>query len=211
MIVRIETDDTLIEGPSVEPIDLDETKKACRISATDEDTLMDTWIPSARLLFEKQTGMQLMDATWELGLAAAPCQSVIELPHPPLLDVVSVTYDDDDGVEQTFDADSYQVVVPAAGSARGYIALVSDASWPTIPAKRNALRIRYRAGFGSAPGAVPELIKGALYALVERFSERELTVDQASDSILAMIVREFKYTALPKYPPPTYSAWSVQP
>lgn len=70
---------------------------------------MPAYISASRTYFEEQTGRPTITQTREYALDAVPYQTAIEIPHPPLLSVSSVTYLDASGVEQTFSADNYRV------------------------------------------------------------------------------------------------------
>lgn len=202
-MTEILTTSTLITGPTMEPIDLDEVKKQLRFTSSSEDTLIDTWISAARQHFEEQTGRQCLTATWEYWLSGFPVQAVIELPHPPLQSVVSVSYDDDTGTETVIDPTTYLVSAPSGPTCRrGRVGLLPAGVWPTITTvKADAVRIRYLAGYGSAPVAVPELVKTALYALVAHFHAHRSEVQEQSASLLPFgaqaILTAFKYSALP--------------
>jgi hypothetical protein len=74
--------------------------------------------------------------------------SYFELPKPPLRSVTSVVYLDDDGDEQTFDADNYTV---SGVGRRGRITLKSGSSWPTLGNYPEALTITYVAGYDTVP------------------------------------------------------------
>jgi uncharacterized phiE125 gp8 family phage protein len=205
----IDTTDTLITAPAMEPLDLDETKRALKIdsSNTDEDTLVDVWIAAAREYFEEQTGRQVMASTREYALDAFPADRQIEIPRPMLLGVTSIVYDDASGTEQTVDASTYDVLAPAGShSARGRVKLKSGLSWPTIGAcEPKSVRIRYVAGYGYALGDVPSLVVGALYFLVGHFyAYREEVQKLGGGQTLAQlpmgasfIMQGFKYSALP--------------
>lgn len=206
--------DTLITGPTLEPLDLDEVKKHLRFSPTSEDTLLDTWISAARQYFEEQTGRQLLTATWERRLDAFPV-GLIELPHPPLQDVVSVTYLDDNGDTQTLDDDAYVVTTPAGPQAtRGFLEPAMGTSWPSAGTTRGTVRVRYTAGYGDHPGDVPELVKGVLGLLVGHFHRWRAEVHETRQGTqisrlpfgVPELIAGFKYTALPVYPP---MQWTV--
>lgn len=214
--------DVLITGPALEPIDLDETKRHLRITTTSEDTLLDTYIAMARQYFEEATGRQLIAATWERRLSAflygslvSPYYpSLIELPHPPLIDIVSLTYTDGDGGDVTLEEVTDYVVDASSGAyaRRGLVRPIAGGSWPTARGDLGSARIRYRAGYGTHPGDVPELIKGALYFLVGHFYKfraevQEGTALQQVPIGAESIIRAFKYSALPTQPPLRTTWW----
>lgn len=199
---------SLITGPELEPLDLAQVKKHLRFSSTTEDTLLDGWVAAARQYFEDQTGRQIMTATWELWLDAFPTGR-LELPKPPLLDVVSVSYLGSDGDLVAIDAADYTVMAPAGALATpGWVQLPYGGLWPTPQDVPGTARVRFRAGYGSATGDVPELVKTLLYLLVGQFHKyRADTVETRFESALSSLpmgvetfMRSFTYTALPKYP-----------
>lgn len=198
----IDYQDSLITGPIVEPLDLDEVKKFLKFGSTSEDTLIDMWIAAARQDFEEQTGRQLMTATWERWLDRGPDPGDIELPHPPLQSVVGVFYDDAAGVEQEWGVANYLVRAPQGPTCeRGRVTLLSGGSWPTVLTQSKALRIRYLAGYGDAPGAVPELVKAALLNLVA-LSHRYRGSDDKPSMAVASICRRFRMASVPTLAPP---------
>ncbi len=101
----------------------------------------------------------------------------IFLPCPPTIDVISVTYVDPVGAAQTLAADAYELLgrelIPAFGQ-----------HWPVVRHQREAVRIRYRAGYAADPSAdplvarVPAPITAAILLMVgDLYSNRETTVD----------------------------------
>lgn len=199
----------LIEGPTVEPIDLDEFKRHIRFNPTSEDTLIDTYIAMARQYFEMETGRQLIAATWELRLEGFPVGDVIELPRPPLIEVVSVTYPGSGGSPdgELLDPDDFEVVAPSGPYARrGRIRPVS--SWPSVTNALDAIKIRFRAGYGEQPGEVPTLVRGALLYLAGHYHQHRTQIqDQRNGNLISLplgaeaIMRQFKYTAFASLPP----------
>lgn len=185
-------DDYLIDGPAVEPLDLDEVKKQLRFTSTSEDTLIDLWISMARQYFEVRTGLQLITATWARTLDAQPSGSIF-LPRLPLQSIVSVS-SDDGSPETVLDASGYRLVAPAGPfSGPGHVEMLS---WPGTRG-----RIVYKAGFGDAPGDVPELIRGALMMLVSYFHKFRAEAYEGKDIAQVplgaeIIMRQYRYAGL---------------
>jgi len=205
--MEIRVVDSLITPPTVEPLDLDEIKKNLRFSSTSEDTLLDLWNSSARQHFERITGRQVLDALWERRLDTVPgCRGPIELPHAPLLEVVSFEYIALDGTLTSFssgaspDEPYYDVEAPAGPYAeRGRITPKYGYEWPTPRCEPGAVRIRYRAGWGTTPADVPELAKAALHGLVEHFHRRGFR----EDFPLSLLLFLRSFVSLERYPPRT--------
>lgn len=162
--------ESLIAGPTREPLDIDEVKKALQFASDLDDTLIDNWIATARQRFEEQTGRQIMTATWEYWLDRFPCQQ-IELPKAPLRSVVSLKYIDPDGVEQTLvEGTDYRVRPPAGPIGdRGWVEPIFATVWPPTRCEANAVRIQYLAGYGNTLDSVPEMVKSTLYMIVTAF------------------------------------------
>jgi uncharacterized phiE125 gp8 family phage protein len=166
----------LVTAPTIYPIDLEEVRRQLRITSTSEDSLLDTYIGAAVDYFEEYTGRQIMAATWDYVFEAFPLAQtdrpylnyVIELPKPPLLSVVSVTYDDGTSPQPTLtEAVDFTVSAPRGPYAgRGVILRVGSTEWPTTS---GSIRIRFRAGYGEHPGDVPKVIQGILYFMVGHF------------------------------------------
>jgi uncharacterized phiE125 gp8 family phage protein len=173
---------------AVEPVTLDEAKLQVKLPvgvAHPEDALLeDILIPAARERGEGATNRQFRQVTWDLALDSADDWPVargwIDLPKPPLVEVLSVTYVDVAGVTQTFAADQYLVDAPTgAKPRRGRIALVDGATWPWTRTQINALTIRFVAGYSLLPLAtygptLPKLLKAAmLLDLATLYAQRE--------------------------------------
>lgn len=196
--------DTLIDGPTLEPLDLDEVKKALRFTSDTEDTLIDAYISAARQHFEEQTGRQLMLATRERRFYTLP-DGPLELPFPPLREVLSVSTGDSGSPDSDLVLGTdYTVSTPTGPhAAPGLIYPVSGAIWP------NAAQaiVRYRCGYGNSIGDIPELIRVILHQLVATFHKYRASVQEikpgaqmAPVPFLDPMILAFKYSALPVYP-----------
>lgn len=168
----------LITPAATAPLTLDEVKAWLNKDFADYDALVrDLMIPAATAHAEKFLGRALIDQTWELTVDAFP-DDELEIPMPPLIEVVSVKYDNSAGDEQTLDPASYVV---DNQSEPGWIVPASN-SWPTVFDGINAVRVRFRAGYldsGVSPPAanVPADIKGAIALIVGTlYANRETVV-----------------------------------
>ncbi len=186
----------------LEPIELETVKQVLRFTSTSEDALIDGWIEAARQFFEDQTSRQVVAALWEQSLDAFPVGGVIELSHPPLLEVVGVFYDDGDGEEQTVDPDTYRVLVHSVGSPSGVtdpfapraqIVLPAAGTWPTPLDTARAVRVRFWAGYGYTQAEIPQIVKACLYELVRHFHGRP---DGDVPVTTQMLLRMFRQSAI---------------
>src|SRR5690606_24258550 len=78
-------------------------------------------------------------------------------------EVVSIKYDDTDGLEQTLDPSAYAV------DQEGVVRLGST-PWPRVTGRRGCVRVRYRAGYEKLPPSIRAallLMVGDFYAFRE--------------------------------------------
>ena len=162
----------LVTVPAAEPLSTAQAKSHLRVDASDEDTLIDDLVKSARESIEEDTGLQLITATWRLYLDQFPATGkLIRLPRPPLQSVSSIKYYDADGVLQTWTSTLYLVDIDAVPAR---IAEAPDEDWPDTQDRINAVEIEFVSGYGLAGSDLPEPINSALkLQLGHLFENRE--------------------------------------
>jgi uncharacterized phiE125 gp8 family phage protein len=142
------------EWPSVEIIEppmaivsLDEVKRQCGETTTDNDVQIDELILRAQAEIEptdswigRSFGLQTLEAK-----IAAWTAYDIPLPFPPVREIVSVKYDDKNGVERTLGSGTYRLL--GVGGISPRLSLVSGQAWPAVLAGDEVIRIRYVAGY----------------------------------------------------------------
>lgn len=187
---EIRHEDYLVRGPETEPLDLGEVKKQRRFSSASLDTLFEMWIGASRMQFEEESGLQLLTALRCFALDEPPGDSRIQLGRAPVQSIHSVVYDDEHGVEQTFDPANYRLAPPRSLDTYptlSYVELRPSCSWPSVSAGLSlALRINYWAGYGDEPSAVPSIITYALMMFVgtaHRFGE-QVTAESRNSTVV---------------------------
>lgn len=165
---------TLITGPAVEPVTLNEAKLHLRVDGSTDDALITSLIVAARRSAEHLLNRALITQTWELAIDEFPADDVIELPMSRALSIVSVKHLDQANVEQTVSSANYTL---DAAVTPGLVRLVAGASWPGTYDIANAVKVRFTAGYGPAATDVPadvvawiKLQIGALYRNREGFA-----------------------------------------
>lgn len=189
----------------VEPVTLDEAKRQLRVTSTSEDALIGGYIAAARALFEDVAGRQTIDAILEY--TCYPSVRCLELPRPPLVEVISLVSRDTAGAETTLDPESYRVVL--SGVAEGSPAVLAldpfcppgQIEWPYGGMwPMGELRVRRRCGYGPTAAHVPAVIKSALYFLIGHFyrNRSEVTAETVQQIPLGaeLLLRSFKYAGL---------------
>lgn len=157
-----------ITAPVLEPVSLNEAKQHIRVTADDEDTLINQLIISARQRAEVYMKRAILTQTLEIYSDAF--ESYIDLPFSPVQSVVSIKYIDTDGGEQTLDAAEYSL------SNKRTPAVVVEAygkTWPTTRDQLDAVTVQYVAGWLN-PASVPGPIKSAILLMVgDMYRNRE--------------------------------------
>lgn len=157
------TDPIVITAPTVEPVSVTELKAHLRLDFNDEDTLLQTYLQSAREYVEARTCRTLHQTTLEYYLDRFPCGPIYLPKASPLISVTGVWYKNSVGTETEwtgFVADSYNEI----GSVRP----AYGRSYPSYtPYPVNSVRIRYVAGLANgSPQTYPkETIRAAIKLL----------------------------------------------
>lgn len=214
MIPQLTLSDTLITPATGQALTLEYAKQHIRALGDADDVLIATYIEAAASYFMEQTGRAILTETRQAGLDAFPfvgasgSNARIELPHPPLIRVTSVSYIDSDGVLQSFDDGGSPVTpywrdVPYAGpyARRGFVEPEYGRTWPIARLETDAVRIVYTCGYGETAEDVPPLVRGILCYLVGHFDTfRSAGVERAVSEIpygVDMMLAAFKYSAYP--------------
>jgi len=169
----------LIHAPTTEPLTVDEARLQVSESDIAHDPALIAWIATAREHLDGPGGLlgrALITQTWELLLDRFPCARELALPLPPLQTVASIKYLDAAGVEQTLPTSVYGVD-PAAQP--GVVYLKRGENWPVTLDERNAVVIRFTAGYGDEAGDVPQRLRAAMKLHIgDLFANREAQGDQ---------------------------------
>jgi uncharacterized phiE125 gp8 family phage protein len=208
----VPTNESLITPATELPITLSFVKEHIKSVSDEDDYLLTAWINAAVEQFQAATGRQLIEATWEYWLDFFPDTCKIELPHPPLLDVISVEYADGSGDYVSFsdggspDVPYWQFSAPSGPYARrGYIEPISGMVWPVAACQAGAVKITYTAGYGGDPDDVPDLVRSILCLMIANLdqfrsethlSERGAKLERLPFG-MQQLLDEFKYSAMP--------------
>lgn len=179
----------LVAAPATLPLSLNEAKLYLRLE--DDDTLDDALVANltrvAMEACERFTGRALISQTWDLfldrwpGAAEAPLAEgltlgidmpqrleAVVLPRPPLQAVMHVkTYDDADAAT-LWSAQNYFV---DTASVPGRLGPRAGHVLPLPGRVANGIEVRFVAGYGDAPGSVPEALRQGLRLLVAHLYE----------------------------------------
>ena len=163
--------------PTIEPIELDETKEHLQIVLEDvlDDGKVARMIKAATGAALAYTRRSFVTQTIELFLDAWPAGSIIRLPKPPLIAVSSIEYVAnfaDSPQYTTLSVSNYQIL---NSPNRPEIHLTPTGAFPTIDSGHaEPIKITYTAGYGTDAADVPESIRHAIMVLVgDYYQSRE--------------------------------------
>jgi uncharacterized phiE125 gp8 family phage protein len=182
----------LITPPTALAVDLDQAKLELRVqSGSIEDPLVTRLIEAATDRAEHLTGRAIMQQDWELVLDAFPAE--IRLAKPTVSSILWIKYLDADGVEQTLSNSLYAL---DADLLPGWVLPAAGTSWPATQAVANAVRVRFRCGYGNTAAAVPKgLVDWLMVQVATRYDNRDLVAlgkaDASWDSYGARLLDPF--------------------
>jgi uncharacterized phiE125 gp8 family phage protein len=164
---------TLVTGPTAEPVSLAEVKDHLRVSESDNDGMLASYLLAARSHVESICGLALMQQTWDLSLDRFPCslRNPIIIPRSPAQSITSVQYVDANGSPQVWSSSNYALDTKSMPSR---LLPVYGQPWPTAQIVANAVTVRFVAGFGSS---MPEPIRHAILLLTAHFNENREPVN----------------------------------
>lgn len=171
---------SLVTEPAVEPISLAEAKTFLRVDGTADDALITLLISAARQWVETYTRRALVTQTWDCRFWDFPhLGQPFVIPKAPLISVTSITYTDENSVEQTWASTNYSVRTfsgPTAG--RGLIRVTPDTDYPaTLTESEWPVTVRVVCGYGAAPQNVPAGIRSAISLLLgDLYTQRQETI-----------------------------------
>jgi uncharacterized phiE125 gp8 family phage protein len=164
-----------------EPVSLDDAKTYLRVDYTDQDTLIQSLITSARQTCENDLHRAIPLTTFQLQLDRFPLfREAIRLPVPPLAAVDSITYLDITGTQQTLDPSQYLV---DTSSEPGRITPAFGCQWPGVQDQINTVQIQFIAGYAT----VPEGIKTAIKLWVDCWYENRNPQDVVEKTVCALL------------------------
>lgn len=163
----------LVTAPATKPLSPAQIKAWLRLSddeMTDQAETISIILDTVTKACVEATGMQLMQATYDLFIPVLTEKR--SLPYPPLISIDSVSYINADGdtvtVDYTEDINSHY--------GFGMLRIKTD-DLPLIPAYNtdveNPVKIRFTAGHATAAEINPELISAMLKHFATLFEMRE--------------------------------------
>jgi hypothetical protein len=172
---------------SGECVTLEELKAHLRIDYDDQDALLNVSISAARVFIEEYLNRSILHKTFDLWLdshefgaisskdwagtrhgsiAEIAGNSTISLRTAKIDSITHVKSYGQGNDELDFDASNYFL---DSASEPGRIVLNYGSTWPTDLRHINALKIRFKAGYGTKPSSVPAPLLNAVKFLAAHF------------------------------------------
>lgn len=203
----------LITPPEAEPVSLEQAKQHLRVDHDDDDLYIEALITAARQYAEKVTRRAFFNQTWIRSMDYFPVWNAvdrsrvpadrnawpyptwywdkvtIDLPHPQLVSVTSITYLDSNGEQQTMPTDAYRV---DTSSTPGRIVPKPGTIWPFINGYvPGSIKITYIAGSygdGAETNTCPQTIVQAILLLIGHWYQNREAVSALGLKIVPMAV-----------------------
>lgn len=170
----------LITAPSAEPVSLETAKLHLRVDYSTDDTLIASYIKTARELGEGLARRSFVTETWELVQDDFPADGILKLPRPPLQSVSSVKYLDENAVEYTWT--DYVV------DARSEPGVISFNSTPSVTLyDSGAVAVRFVAGYGNASDVPSSIVQAILLTVGFWYENREAIGTLPSNAVYLFI------------------------
>lgn len=162
-------------GPTVSPLTLGEAKGWCRVDPDDheDDVMIQALIDGYTGYLEKILGRAFIEQEWYLYYDEFP-SAELQIPFGDVISVTAVEYLDGEPLVYTAWPNTNYTVDIVQND--GWINFVT--AWPTEAAEQsNAVRITYKAGFGSGAASVPQALRNAIGMLVTMGYDDPMGVD----------------------------------
>jgi uncharacterized phiE125 gp8 family phage protein len=170
---------SLVTGPTLEPVTLEEAQTYLRFSSTDmqELRMLGILIASARAAAETITRRALLPQTWDLLRDVFPRWEMV-VPKSALRSITSISYVDSNGVTQIMAPSDYLVDVR---SEPGRVTPAYGSVWPVTRWQTNAVTVRFVCGYADV-ASVPACVKNwMLLRLATLWENRsQLVIDARS-------------------------------
>jgi len=169
---------TVVTAETAEVVTLAEVKSFLRVTTSDEDTVIQSFLDAAIDETKNYTRRSLINRTLKLTLDRFPASNTndwwdgvrqlpiselhrssekIELPSPPLVSVTSIVTYDTGNTASTFGSGNYTV-----DTANSRVLLNFGQVWPVDLRNLAAIEITYVSGYGAAASNVPASLKTAI-------------------------------------------------
>jgi uncharacterized phiE125 gp8 family phage protein len=161
--------------PATYPVDLATVRAQLSIDTNDYDARLAGLIATATEMVEVYIGRALITRScsgylnWWQQSPEGHTRAYLEIATPPLISVSAITTYDDADTPTVFAASNYYVDTVRTP---GRVMLRRAAWWPLPTRMANGIQVDFIAGYGAAPGSIPEQIRLAIQIIVAGLNEQ---------------------------------------
>lgn len=183
----------VVQAPVLDGLDivsLVEFKKHLRIQNTAQDDELTAAIVEAGGTLRGLLNRTIFLTTMVRHLRGFPRCGLIQLPYPPLVEIVAISYLDVDGSSPSPAVNLDDIIVRKgdAGTGVATIELVHGKQWPRTAVHQRAISIYYEAGYSES---FPPNLKRLLKILAADFIEnKEASIN---DRVQKLVSRKIEY------------------
>lgn len=156
----------LVTAPEVRALTVAAVKQNLRIAHDDDHDLLLSLIDAVTSLLDGPFGVLrncLLDQVWEVR---GPDWRSARLNLGNVQSIEQATYWPPDATEAvTLDPDAYRL----ADDAQGAVLVLADGLRPELALRRDAISVRFKAGYGPSADTVPAAVRQAMQLLVGHF------------------------------------------
>lgn len=181
----------VITRPNLEPVTVDDVKLHTRIDSDIEDSLLQTWITSAREQAEDFQRRAYISQVLELSFDEFP-KLPLSLPRCPVISIESISYIDYQNNVVTMALTDF---ILDTDSEPARIDHAYSKSWPCVTLRSiNSVKIRYTAGYGATAESVPEKVKDAIMLYCAWKNENRTAEDKFPEQFFNILRPDRMYT-----------------
>lgn len=184
---------TLLTPPASEPISLEQAKNHLRVDISDDDSLIERLIRTARRQAEVYTSRQLITAAYQATFDDFPsiirggggqC-GILRLPKSPVRAVSAIQYLDSQGQTQTLPTSVYTVDLT---QPLARISLKFGQVWPPTYIQANAVTVNFTVGYGDNAEDVPDTIISAMLLMIgSMYANREEAAAELTTTVTRLL------------------------
>lgn len=164
----------VVTDPAAEPVTVADFKAHVRVDGSDEDTLIETYIASARQMYENYTSRVLITSAWKQAQDDVPAGREIVLFRGPVASVTAIKYLDEAGATQTFAGANYTTDLLRTPAR---IWLNDNADWPDVGDFPSCFWVEFSAGYGASGTNTPARARLAVTLLAAHLYEHRLPLN----------------------------------
>jgi uncharacterized phiE125 gp8 family phage protein len=183
----------IVVPPAGFVLTLAEIKEALKVSTTDEDYLIQTYLAAATEQVEQRLSVCLLTQTIDQYFDRFPTSKrFLELARGPMQSVTAVTYTDANGNLLTWNSSLYATDTI---SRKPRIGPKQLQTWPLVEQNLNAVKVRFVAGYGGR-NSVPAQFKHLILTIIGDWYQHRDNPVQERKTRADYLIRRLKLTSV---------------